>query len=47
MKYYIGAMLVAACSAAKDTHKTFEQVCYEHGFAAESFSVVTEDGYVS
>ncbi len=34
-------------SAANDIHKTFEQICFENGFAAESYSVVTSDGYVS
>jgi hypothetical protein len=37
----------AVAFAAKDVHKTFEQLCFENGYAAESYSVVTSDGYVS
>jgi len=37
----------AIASAYSDAHRTFEQLCLENGYAAESYSVVTEDGYVS
>jgi len=33
--------------AYSDAQRTFEQLCFENGYAAESYSVVTEDGYVS
>ena len=31
----------------KDNHNEFVQVCSENGFASESFTVVTEDNYIS
>jgi hypothetical protein len=41
--------LVALSSivAAKDAHKSFQQIALENGYAVESYSVVTSDGYVS
>lgn len=33
--------------ADKDNHTDFVQVCHENGYAAESFTVVSDDGYVS
>lgn len=38
---------LSSIAAAKDAHKTFQQIALENGYAVESYSVVTEDGYVS
>ncbi len=32
---------------SKDTHKTFTQIALENGYSAESYTVVTGDGYIS
>jgi hypothetical protein len=48
MNYFkILSTTAAIAFAYKDVHRTFEQMCFENGYAAESYSVVTEDGYVS
>jgi hypothetical protein len=39
--------VIATVLAATDVHRSFEQICYENGYAAESYSVITQDGYVS
>jgi len=44
-KFIIGAIFGAA--AASDEHKQLEQIAFENGFAAESYTVITGDGYVS
>ena len=36
-----------AGSSRHDSHTNFVQTCAENGFASESFTVITEDGYVS
>ena len=50
-----GAILAAALMAGEilagtehhDSHITFVQMCSENGFASESYTVVSKDGYVS
>ena len=37
----------ALASGRQDHHNDFVQVAAENGFASESYTVVTEDGYVS
>ena len=45
------AGLVLAASQAlalgNDRQRDFVQMCNENGFASESYTVITEDGYVS
>ena len=36
-----------AGSSRHDNHTNFVQTCAENGFASESYTVITEDGYVS
>ena len=33
--------------AEADNHNDFVQVCFENGFASESHTVVTDDGYAT
>ena len=43
----IATLALMAVAFDHDTHTDFVQVCNENGFASESVTVVTEDGYVS
>ncbi len=40
-------LLLATQAVSKDQHKTFQQIALENGYSAESYTVVTSDGYVS
>jgi hypothetical protein len=46
MKTFLSTIL-AALTVANDNHKTFQQIALENGYAAEQFTVITKDGYVS
>ena len=41
------AGLALAVNDRHDRHTDFVQTCSEYGFASESFTIVSEDGYVS
>ena len=51
MKLFSSILAFTALSnlafASNDRHTNFVQTCNENGYASESFSVITEDGYVS
>jgi hypothetical protein len=40
-------LALAGVALAKDAHKTFQQIAVENGYAVESYSVITSDGYIS
>lgn len=43
----ISALVAAAKLSAKDNHETFAQIALDHGYSVESYTVVTDDGYIS
>ena len=46
MKYIISTF-IAAAYATSENHKTFAQIALDHGYSVESYTVVTDDGYIS
>ena len=41
------ALFAGQALADKDNHTDFVQTCNENGFASESFTVISDDDYIS
>ena len=44
----VGCLVVTQyATATNDAHRSFAQMAQENGYASESYTIVTADGYVS
>jgi len=46
MRFTILSLAAAIAAASIDAGKDFAQLCFQNGFSAEQYTVVTEDDYI-